>query len=452
LQSVHKGEDSWRNVIVGRDADNFCTKAKIVEIRQRATFLCCAYQLALEHMNRWTWQDCCRETCKRLNGLGMTQATFYKTVSEWNGVFRSLESFRPHPNLYVQCGKRPLPQLLEMYPDAKDQIVSFGVKNLATLMIEGIHDFIVIVGIPRLACVWKEDQKVLEAASDRASSSAAAAAILHQEEAHDKDKLLTTSFLKAHGLESMSFTTAWRWMRLLNFKYDSRKKSVYVDGHERDDVVENRKEFCKRYLTELEPYCRQWVQVSKEDAMTTSGLNLQLGHSYFDSIVNDTEMFEFHSNYWDQCCSSIKNNGPSPPFVTALCPTTSIRVSLTATPLMIIGQDESVFAQYLLGNRTWIGPAGQRPLLPKSEGDGYMLSAFVSREFRFGKVLTKEELDQVNAARQAVGQNTYINEQAVKEVLGKIKKSDLKESPLVKYLYIGASKEGYWNSFHMSSI
>ena len=32
-------------------------------------------------------------------------------------------------------------------------------------------------------------------------------------------------------------------------------------------------------------------------------------------------------------------------------------------PLMIIGQDESVFAQYLLGSKTWVGPKGQRPLL-----------------------------------------------------------------------------------------
>ena len=32
LQSVHEREDSWRNVVVGRDANNFCTKAEIVEI------------------------------------------------------------------------------------------------------------------------------------------------------------------------------------------------------------------------------------------------------------------------------------------------------------------------------------------------------------------------------------------------------------------------------------
>jgi hypothetical protein len=59
LQSVHKSEDSWRNVIIGRDADNFCTKAEIFEIRQRAIFLCRAYQLALKHMNNWTWYKCC---------------------------------------------------------------------------------------------------------------------------------------------------------------------------------------------------------------------------------------------------------------------------------------------------------------------------------------------------------------------------------------------------------
>ena len=61
LQSVHESEDSWRSVVKGGDADNFCTKSKIFEIRQRATFLCYSYQLALANMNQWTWHDCCKE-------------------------------------------------------------------------------------------------------------------------------------------------------------------------------------------------------------------------------------------------------------------------------------------------------------------------------------------------------------------------------------------------------
>ncbi|KAI2492861.1 hypothetical protein MHU86_21674 [Fragilaria crotonensis] len=447
LRSVHDNEDSWRNVVVGRDADNICTKAEIAGMRQRSTFLCCAYQLALENMNRWTWQDCCREACKRLNSLGMNQATFYKTIAEWNGVFRSLEGF-PHPNPYVQCGKRPLPRVLEIFPTAKEQIVAYAVKNLATLTIEAVHDFIVSTVIPRLAGVWKKDGEVATAGIANNTSTAGV-----EEDVRDADapvsinEQLISSFLKAHRLESLSFTTAWRWMRLLNFKYDARRKSFYVDGHERDDVVETRKEFCKRYLTELEPYCKRWVQVPKSEATTITDLDITLGHSYFD-IINNKEMLEFHIDYWNRCMERT-NTTPAPTPLSTINPSTSIRVSSRAKPLIIVGQDESVFAQYLLGSKTWIGPAGQRPLLPKSEGDGYMISAFVSREFGFGRELTDAELVKVNSERRSAG-STYIDTQAALEILGTINKPVLTESPLLKYLYIGVNNEGYWNSFHMS--
>jgi L,D-peptidoglycan transpeptidase YkuD (ErfK/YbiS/YcfS/YnhG family) len=66
---------------------------------------------------------------------------------------------------------------------------------------------------------------------------------------------------------------------------------------------------------------------------------------------------------------------------------------------MIIGQDESVFAHNPLGSKTWIGPKGQRPLPPKSEGDGYMPSAFVARQFGFGQEMTATALANVNNAR-----------------------------------------------------
>ncbi|KAI2497747.1 hypothetical protein MHU86_16742 [Fragilaria crotonensis] len=115
---------------------------------------------------------------------------------------------------------------------------------------------------------------------------------------------------------------------------------------------------------------------------------------------------------------------------------------------MIIGQDESVFAQYHLGSKTWVGPKGQRPLLPKSEGDGFMLSAFVSREFGFGRDLSEDELAKINE-QQRIGK-TYIDSQAAVEVLKTTQKPLLTESPFVRYLYIGANNEGYWNGFQMS--
>jgi hypothetical protein len=244
-------------------------------------------------------------------------------------------------------------------------------------------------------------------------------------------------------------------MRLLGFRYDTRRKSFYVDGHERDDVVANRKEFCKRYLTEYEPRCKRWVQLSVVEANTIKDLDLRFGYTYFN-IFADKQMVEFHIDYWSRVTrnttSSISTEGPQtePQQLHQKQATTSVSVSLKTKPIMIVGQDESVFAQYLLGSKTWVGPNGQRPLLPKSEGDGYMLSTFVSRKFGFGRQLTEAELVKINCERRRGINKTYTDTQAAMEILKTTEKPELKESPFIKYLFIGANNEGFWNSHHMS--
>jgi hypothetical protein len=52
-------------------------------------------------------------------------------------------------------------------------------------------------------------------------------------------------------------TTVGRWMHYLGYTYDRAKKSFYVDGHERPDVVEERKNFCKISY-------RNWSQGAKD--------------------------------------------------------------------------------------------------------------------------------------------------------------------------------------------
>ena len=299
-----------------------------------------------------------------MNALGLNQATFYKTVAQWNIVFRKLECF-PHPNLYVQCGKRPLPRLLEIYPDAKEQILSFGMKNLAKLTIESVRDFIVSTVIPRLVLQWQHDEEAAALADhqqvagiDRTTTTTTSTRTSHTEENQEASRTLICSFLHAYGLKTLSFSTAWRWMKRLGFDFDDRKKSFYVDGHEREDVVANRKQFCSTYLTELEPFCRRWIQISINEALGMANVDVELGHRFFD-IVNDAEHIEYHVDYWNRFGGGTD----------VINPTTSIRVSSNARPIMIIGQDESVFSQYLMGAKTWIAPNGQRPLLPKSEGD-----------------------------------------------------------------------------------
>ena len=244
-------------------------------------------------------------------------------------------------------------------------------------------------------------------------------------------------------------------MRLLGFGHDSRKKSFYVDGHEREDVVTDRCGFCKRYLTEYKPYCNCWIQLSVDEASTIKNLNITYGYSYHN-IRSNEDRIEIHVDYWNRILQKEIQQEAGDNELTATSihnlqmkkPTRSIRVSASARPLMIVGQDGSVFAQYLLGSKTWVGPKGQRPLLPKSEGNGYMLSAFISREFGFGRQLSDDELAKINE-EQRIGK-TYIDTQAALEVLKTTQKPMLTESPFVRYLYIGANNKGYWNSFHMS--
>jgi hypothetical protein len=79
-----------------------------------------------------------------------------------------------------------------------------------------------------------------------------------------------------------------------------------------------------------------------------------------------------------------------------------------------------------------------------------MLSAFVSREFGFGRQLTEAELARINCERRRGVNKTYTDTQAAIEILKTTEKPELTESPFVKYLYIKANNEGFWNSYHMS--
>jgi hypothetical protein len=106
------------------------------------------------------------------------------------------------------------------------------------------------------------------------------------------------SFLTAHRLQSFRLATAWQWMHLLEFHYDTRKKSFYVDGHEREDVVANCTAFCKAYLTEYEPYCCRWLQISKEDAINIKNIDMGFEYHFHDSIAG-ADCVDFHVNYWN---------------------------------------------------------------------------------------------------------------------------------------------------------
>ena len=111
-----------------------------------------------------------------------------------------------------------------------------------------------------------------------------------------------------------------------------------------------------------------------------------------------------------------------------------------------MGQDECIFKQYLFNPKQWVLPDGTRPLLPKDEGQGTMVSAFCLREFGFGLNLTKEELVRVNVQRSG---KKYIDETAARAIYGRPEKPNLLDSPFVRHLEYGQNNEGYWMYDHM---
>jgi len=106
--------------------------------------------------------------------------------------------------------------------------------------------------------------------------------------------------------------------------------------------------------------------------------NCGAGYSY---IENDTAMCKYHVDVIpddDHCKENNGRNILADLIADGYVATKSIRSNPNDRPLMIIGQDECVFSQFLLRSKMWTGPNKEAPLLPKSEGDGRMLSGMQS--------------------------------------------------------------------------
>jgi len=255
--------------------------------------------------------------------------------------------------------------------------------------------------------------------------------------------------LKQYGLKKVLHSTVYHWMTdVLGFIYCDQQKTYYVDGHKWEDVVLYHNLFCKRYLTAYEPRCMRWLQIEKEVADQYPGLkNSRAGYNYVkDSIL----MCEYHYDTVPDDDNKEENNG-----INVLAElidkgyvlSKSVRSNPNDRPLIIIGQDECVFSQFLLKSKMWTGPDKEAPLLPKSVGDGRMLSGMQSRDFGFGLPMTTEQLVQVNIAW---ANQQYVNKAAAMEIYRVLNKPPLTAMPFLRTITIGVSNDGYWTSYHMA--
>jgi hypothetical protein len=119
----------------------------------------------------------------------------------------------------------------------------------------------------------------------------------------------------------------------------------------------------------------------------------------------------------------------------------SVQRDQSKRPLIVFGQNECIVKQYLFTQKSWNGPNGETALIPKDDGFGVMISAFVSRDFGFGFELITKQFQEVNAKR--VGEK-YKDEMAAKKKSGMELKQPLTTSPFYLKFEYGASFEGYW--------
>ena len=119
----------------------------------------------------------------------------------------------------------------------------------------------------------------------------------------------------------------------------------------------------------------------------------------------------------------------------------SIRMPADVLPIMIFGQDEATFKQYLAMWKALLAPGGLKPLIPKDNGFAVMILAIMSRKVGFGVEWTEDLQRRVNEYRWG---KKYCNSEAAIKLHESAIKKDLTSSPFIVEFKYGASNEGYW--------
>ena len=199
----------------------------------------------------------------------------------------------------------------------------------------------------------------------------------------------------------------------------------------------------KKYL-DNEIRAHRWIQITLEETQELESLGHVPVNCGYNFVLDDEEgtrnMVEYHidtSHTFDNRLSTLR-------FGRNL----SVRKPIDSKTVIYVGQDEAIFKQFLFPNKMWVGPSGQRPLLPKDDGAGTMVSAFVSREYGIIREISDMVLDEVN--EQRLGKK-YADAEAAIEVLGGPDKKPLTKakSPFLHFFEYGENREGYWNYSNM---
>ena len=175
-----------------------------------------------------------------------------------------------------------------------------------------------------------------------------------------------------------------------------------------------REKFINKYFC-YEKNTYRWVHLEESHAIELEENNKVrlLSNTYIEFEKNNKKIREYHVDTHSIFMSDrYKKN-------------LSVRKDPSHTrPLMIIGQDETVFKQYSFSQKCWLGPGGETQLLPKSDGYSRMISGFVSRSFGVRFHLTQDELNKINERRMGSEWGKYLSRESSLAIYGTTKKKN----------------------------
>ena len=392
---------------------------------QSLTVICTAlrasYYSALNHLAvDQNWSTVIQKALQRLCELGIKATMNEKTIRRWHQWFRKHNKF-PHPNHYVQMGKKVLPKVFETYPKIEKLIHKFASKNMQMLSSESLALHVKDEILPQLY-------------------------ELHQKECSSSniEYMNYMQFKEFLNLTHVSASTTWRWLKMLGYKHVPNKKCYYTDRHEDPQNVEDRKYFIERYL-EYEILAYVWVHLTEEQSiLLENDQNVNLARVFHSYTGNDgSKMREYHVDIHPRLQAFVRNKRMGGDL--------SVRKPEGTRPVIIIGQDESVVKQHSFSAKCWQGVGGERKLLPKSDGYSLMISAFCSRVFGLGLHVTNEQLNEINKRRSEGTTAHYVSVDSAKEIYGTTKKKPFAtQELLLQYFEVGVMGQGYWNFHHMA--
>jgi hypothetical protein len=130
------------------------------------------------------------------------------------------------------------------------------------------------------------------------------------------DVMATPEMQRYLGCKSRITTrTGRRWLHVMEWRYGKATKGMYIDGHERKDVVEYRKGF----LARMEEYTKLMTPYNRDGNILShpTGVDLAAGIFPLIEITQDESTFTMYDRRrtkWDHADAKQpeeKNEGPS---------------------------------------------------------------------------------------------------------------------------------------------